>query len=151
LTFVIMSLEQFVDHHYFIGTFLAIMCTSQQKLQIVSDNVSQSQKVCSSFNLHLVSPAACLCVLYHMYRSIPHTSQDALLSAGVDTSAPALELARANAELNSISSEVCSFRQADIMDVMKEELAANSFYDLIVLDPPKLAPNRKSMQRALSR
>lgn len=72
-------------------------------------------------------------------------------AAGIDSSAPALELARANAELNGISPQVCSFKQEDIMDVMKAELAAGRRYDLIILDPPKLAPNRKSLQRALSR
>lgn len=72
-------------------------------------------------------------------------------ASGVDSSGPALELARANAELNGISPQLCSFRQEDIMDVMKAELAAGRRYDVIILDPPKLAPNRKSLQRALSR
>ena len=71
--------------------------------------------------------------------------------AGVDSSASALELARRNMEMNGIDAATCTFLQADIMDVMKAELAAGKQYDLIILDPPKLAPNRKSLQRAAHR
>ena len=42
-----------------------------------------------------------------------------LYTPGVDSSAPALELARQNAVLNGLSEESCDFQQADIMDFMK--------------------------------
>jgi hypothetical protein len=108
--------------------------------------------------------------------------------AGVDTSRPALELARQNAALNGISEEVCSFQQTDVSDFMKEALADGRQWDLVrwsevadglfgwtpvqyagrvekrvpalqrwdaphqvILDPPKLAPNRKSLDRATRR
>lgn len=72
-------------------------------------------------------------------------------SAGVDTSAPALDLARCNAEANGLVEDRCTFQQADVMDVMKAALAERRQYDIVVLDPPKLAPNRKSLQRAAHR
>lgn len=72
-------------------------------------------------------------------------------SVGIDTSAPALKLATVNASLNGISGQLCSFRQGDIMDVMKAELEAGRQYDLVILDPPKLAPTVKSLQRASHR
>ena len=70
---------------------------------------------------------------------------------GVDTSAPALDLARRNAEANGLGEDLCTFQQADVMDVMKMALAERRQYDVVVLDPPKLAPNRKSLQRASHR
>ena len=71
--------------------------------------------------------------------------------AGVDSSAPALALAEQNAQLNSYSSEQYTFLKDDIAKYMQQQIEAGSKWDLIVLDPPKLAPNRKSLDRALAK
>ena len=73
------------------------------------------------------------------------------LVAGVDSSAAALELARANAELNGVPESLCSFTRADVAPFMREAAAAGMLWDLIVLDPPKLAPNRKTLPRAAAK
>lgn len=51
--------------------------------------------------------------------------------AGVDTSRPALDLARQNAALNGISEDVCSFQQADVSDFMKQAVADGRQWDLV--------------------
>ena len=51
--------------------------------------------------------------------------------AGVDTSRPALDLARQNAALNGISEDVCSFQQADVSDLMKQAVADGKQWDLV--------------------
>jgi 23S rRNA (cytosine1962-C5)-methyltransferase len=63
---------------------------------------------------------------------------------GVDTSQPAIDQARANAERNAMG-EVCSFSCTDIQEV----LARDEEWDVIVLDPPALAKNRGQMKKAL--
>ena len=72
---------------------------------------------------------------------------------GVDSSAAALALARDNAALNGLSPEQCSFVEADALDYMRDELAAGrgASYDIVVLDPPKLAPSRDALARAAGR
>lgn len=66
---------------------------------------------------------------------------------GVDSSEPAVKLATANAQLNGLSS-IASFIRADVSDFMKSAVAQGQQYDIVVLDPPKLAPDRKSLDRA---
>ena len=61
-------------------------------------------------------------------------------SAGVDSSEAALELARANAQRNGVA-DVCQFVRADVAEFMRA--AAPQAWDIVVLDPPKLAPSRK--------
>ena len=71
--------------------------------------------------------------------------------AGVDSSVPALTLAEQNAQLNNYSSDQYTFLKDDIAKYMQQQLEAGSSWDVIVLDPPKLAPNRKSLDRALAK
>uniref|UniRef100_A0A7S3QZ82 S-adenosylmethionine-dependent methyltransferase domain-containing protein n=1 Tax=Dunaliella tertiolecta TaxID=3047 RepID=A0A7S3QZ82_DUNTE len=72
-------------------------------------------------------------------------------SSGVDTSAPALEMAQQNARLNNLSEEQVRFVRADVDAFMREEVASGRTYDVVVLDPPKLAPNKKGLPRARSK
>ena len=85
---------------------------------------------------------------------------------GVDSSPAAVDLAKRNARLNGFevadlnedastavesSASFAAFEQADIaafMFKLREESKEEEKFDLIVLDPPKLAPNRKSLERA---
>lgn len=63
---------------------------------------------------------------------------------GVDTSAPAIEAARTNAEINGLSN-LCQFECADIRDALNR----NERYDVVILDPPALAKARSQTARAL--
>jgi len=69
----------------------------------------------------------------------------ALSVVGVDSSGAALELARANAALNGVAG-VCSFIEDDMLGALRSH-APNSF-DLIILDPPKLAPSKGALPKA---
>ena len=66
----------------------------------------------------------------------------------IDSSEPALEMARLNAELNGLSSKL-TFKKADAFDSLQELLSQGEKYDLIVLDPPKLARTRGGLNRAM--
>lgn len=65
----------------------------------------------------------------------------------VDSSDPALSLARRNTELNGVS-ELVTFEQADVLDYLVRAAKEEKTFDIVILDPPKLAPSRKDLDRA---
>ncbi|GLU05096.1 hypothetical protein SLE2022_222150 [Rubroshorea leprosula] len=67
---------------------------------------------------------------------------------GVDSSLPALELARENIVLNSMDPGRISFLKEDATEFMKGALSRNETWDIVILDPPKLAPSRKVLHSA---
>lgn len=66
----------------------------------------------------------------------------------VDTSEPALLLARQNAELNGVG-ERFRWIQADVFDHLEQLASEGKPFDAICLDPPKLARTRKGLDRAM--
>lgn len=65
------------------------------------------------------------------------------ISLGVDSSMPALELAKENVVLNSIDPERISFLKEDATEFMKAALLRDESWDIVIIDPPKLAPSKK--------
>lgn len=65
-------------------------------------------------------------------------------ATGVDSSAPALEAARANAAHNQLEAE---WIEANIFDYFRR--GSERTWDLIILDPPPFAPNRSKLEGAL--
>mmetsp|Transcript_18638 Transcript_18638/g.24002 ORF Transcript_18638/g.24002 Transcript_18638/m.24002 type:complete len:439 (+) Transcript_18638:130-1446(+) len=72
-------------------------------------------------------------------------------ATGVDSSQEAVDVCWQNAELNDCADKV-RFVKSDITAFMQKAFAddqeKDNFYDVIVLDPPKLAPSVKSLDRA---
>jgi 23S rRNA (cytosine1962-C5)-methyltransferase len=66
----------------------------------------------------------------------------------IDTSAAALELARANLALNGLEAARAEWREADVFTALRELRNAGRAFDLIVLDPPKFAPTAAHVARA---
>jgi len=58
----------------------------------------------------------------------------------VESSQSALALAQHNAERNGVAGR-CEWVRADVADFMRA--GAPQAWDIVVLDPPKLAPSRK--------
>ena len=67
---------------------------------------------------------------------------------GVDSSAPALERARANVALNGFEAARHEAVDADVNQLLRERLQAGESFDAIVLDPPKFAPTAAHAERA---
>ncbi|KAK4253558.1 hypothetical protein QN277_010215 [Acacia crassicarpa] len=67
---------------------------------------------------------------------------------GVDTSLAALELAKENLVLNSMDPERISFLREDATAFMKSALSRNESWDIVIIDPPKLAPSKKVLHSA---
>ncbi len=67
---------------------------------------------------------------------------------GLESSVPALDLARRNVELNGVSSSV-SFAKGDIFGELAGLGRAGRTFGLVILDPPAFARSRKRIREAL--
>ena len=66
---------------------------------------------------------------------------------GVDSSGPAIAMARVNADLNGCTT--ARFEEANIADWLAEAAAAGERFDVVILDPPKLAKSQNALNRAM--
>jgi 23S rRNA G2069 N7-methylase RlmK/C1962 C5-methylase RlmI len=67
---------------------------------------------------------------------------------GVDSSSSAIDLANQNSSLNNVESLV-EFCREDATKFMQEALKAGKQWDIVILDPPKLAPSRALLKKAI--
>jgi 23S rRNA (cytosine1962-C5)-methyltransferase len=78
----------------------------------------------------------------------------AMLKAGaahavsIDSSQDALNMGARNVELNSIDPARAQWRCENVFDSLKEMLAQEQRFDVIVLDPPKFAPSAQHVDKA---
>jgi 23S rRNA (cytosine1962-C5)-methyltransferase len=66
----------------------------------------------------------------------------------VDSSAPALERARAHVQLNGFDEARAEFADADVNQYLRDAIKDGRSFDAIVLDPPKFAPTGAHAERA---
>lgn len=66
----------------------------------------------------------------------------------VDSSEPALNIGRANAELNGVSDRI-RFERSDVAAKLEELRGAGEKFNVVILDPPKMARTRGGLERAL--
>lgn len=67
---------------------------------------------------------------------------------GIDASEDAVRIARRNAELNKVS-EICEYEVANVFDRLRELEEKGLQFDLVVLDPPAFAKNKRAVEGAL--
>ena len=82
---------------------------------------------------------------YHGGFSLNAAKHGAELVVGVDSSQDAIETCESNVALNEFDTDMISFIKSDISNFMKE---CDQKFDLVVLDPPKLAPSANALPRA---
>ncbi len=75
-----------------------------------------------------------------------HAGAESVLS--VDSSAAALERARAHVALNGLDPSKAGFADADVNATLRECVKDGRRFDAIVLDPPKFAPTAAHAERA---
>ena len=75
-----------------------------------------------------------------------HAARAAETVETVDTSRPALQAARENAELNSFSK--ITFTRANAFDLLRERSDAGTRYNSVILDPPAFAKTKRDLPRA---
>ncbi|KAL4201039.1 hypothetical protein AMTRI_Chr02g256600 [Amborella trichopoda] len=66
----------------------------------------------------------------------------------IDSSSSALETAKENVLLNNMDPNRISFLKEDVSEFMKNAASRGEAWDHVILDPPKLAPCHKVLQRA---
>ncbi len=66
----------------------------------------------------------------------------------VDLSAPALELAKRNAELNGFDEALFTYTKADVFEQLRKFRDMGRQFDVVVLDPPKFAETPKQLEKA---
>lgn len=72
----------------------------------------------------------------------------ARLIVNVDSSEPALEMARQAMALNGLEAVAAEYVAADIFDLLREYREEERAFDLIILDPPKFAHRASQVERA---
>ena len=88
------------------------------------------------------------CYCYSGGFSVAALAAGAAHVTSIDSSAPALEQARANVALNGFDSARCTWLDADVNASLRQFLERGQKFDAIVLDPPKFAPTVAHAERA---
>ena len=88
------------------------------------------------------------CYCYTGGFSVAALSGGARHVTSIDSSGPALALARANLERNGFDATRWELREADVNTALRQYVAAGQTFDAIVLDPPKFAPTIAHADRA---
>lgn len=76
-----------------------------------------------------------------------HSARRAETVEAVDSSGPALEAGRANAELNDLAN--ITFTRSNAFDLLRERSDAGEGYDTVILDPPAFARTKRELPKAL--
>jgi 23S rRNA (cytosine1962-C5)-methyltransferase len=66
----------------------------------------------------------------------------------IDSSGPALELARKHVELNALDAAKAQWLEGDVFQLLRKQRDARGEFDLIILDPPKFAPTAAHAEKA---
>jgi 23S rRNA (cytosine1962-C5)-methyltransferase len=66
----------------------------------------------------------------------------------IEDSGEALELAKENIRMNGFDPEGCEFINGDAFQVLRRFRDQDRQFDLVILDPPKFAPNKAQAERA---
>ena len=66
----------------------------------------------------------------------------------VDLSAPALELAQANARLNGFDEGLFTYTKADVFEQLRRFRDMGRQFDVVILDPPKFADTPRQLEKA---
>ncbi|MED5620426.1 class I SAM-dependent rRNA methyltransferase [Ideonella sp. BN130291] len=88
------------------------------------------------------------CYCYTGGFSVAALAGGATQVVSVDSSAPALERARAHVELNGFDIARAEFADADVNQYLRDCIKEGRSFDAIVLDPPKFAPTAAHADRA---
>ncbi|ADL07621.1 class I SAM-dependent rRNA methyltransferase [Thermosediminibacter oceani] len=65
-----------------------------------------------------------------------------------DSSKDAVELARENAVLNGLN-DICEFQEGNAFDVLRQFYDSRKKFDVVILDPPAFAKNKKALESAI--
>jgi len=109
---------------------------------VINNIVSEEGDVCTVLNLFSYTGGFALSALQN----------DGVHAVNVDSSYEALELAEENFKLNGFDTDdhatTAEFIQADCFDYLHHCVEENQEFDIVILDPPKFAHNKRQVDRA---
>jgi 23S rRNA (cytosine1962-C5)-methyltransferase len=76
-----------------------------------------------------------------------HLASRCEIVEAVDTSAPALDIAKTNAQANRLDN--VAFTRADVLDYLPQLVSARKRYSLVVIDPPAFTKTRGAIEGAV--
>lgn len=88
------------------------------------------------------------CFCYSGGFSVACLAAGAASVIGVDSSADALALAEQNLTLNNLTKERWQAQNANVFDQLRHYRDNSQHFDMMILDPPKLAPHRGDVKKA---
>ena len=88
------------------------------------------------------------CFCYSATMSIAAMKGGAASVVSIDSSAPALETGKRIATRNGCTADQMEWVEADVFTHLRKLRDQGKFFDLIILDPPKLAPTTHHVERA---
>jgi 23S rRNA (cytosine1962-C5)-methyltransferase len=88
------------------------------------------------------------CFCYTGGFSIAALKGGAKSALSIDSSGPAIEIARDNMRLNGLDETRAEWLEADVFKALRELRDQGRSFDMIVLDPPKFAPTPATVERA---
>ncbi len=88
------------------------------------------------------------CFCYTGGMSVAALKGDAKSVLSIDSSGPALEMAKRNVMLNAMDSARADWWEADVFQALRKLRDMGKDFDLIILDPPKFAPTAHHSEKA---
>jgi 23S rRNA (cytosine1962-C5)-methyltransferase len=134
-----LELVTIVEH----GLFYRVDLRSGQKSGFYLDQRVNRREVASYCRGKRVLDLFCFSGAF----SLNAARMGAVETLGVDSSAPAIELARQNAALNRI--ENAEFLVGDVLEVLERLALERRRFDVVICDPPKFARQAKDVEHAL--
>jgi len=128
-----------------------VVCEDGRKIAVT---LTAGQKTGSYLDQRDNHRAARLYARGHALDAFTYSGGFALYMSGVcdhveavDTSGPALQIGRSNAERNRLTN--IEWIEANVFDFLRQRVRERAHYDTIVLDPPAFAKNKESVEGAL--
>lgn len=113
-----------------------------QKTGFYLDQRENRRAACHLFKGLKVLDCFCYTGAWSLYAAKAGATQ----VVGIDSSSHAIETARRNAGLNSLSSS-CTFETADVFRKLEQLTEAKEQYDCVILDPPALVKSKRHMKQ----
>lgn len=90
------------------------------------------------------------CFSYTGGFSVYALSKGARSATFVDSSRQSLSIARENIPLNGLEARSTEFIEGDVFKVLREFRDSGRHFDMLILDPPKFAPSKSDLKKALA-
>jgi 23S rRNA (cytosine1962-C5)-methyltransferase len=126
------------------GILFSVSITEGQKSGYFLDQRENRKKLTEYVNGKDVLDCFCYSGGFSLYA----VKANAKSVTSVDSSAPAIKTVEENYKINKLSYQNENLIEADVFDFLRKAQQDKKHWEVIILDPPKLAPTRQAIDRA---